>query len=82
VKWEALFQKLTDYKAQHGHCKVSYYDTEDLELARWVSLQRVTYHKGKMNEDRERRLRELGIVWFVRNGKKKPNDEFGRIVKD
>jgi hypothetical protein len=83
TKWEELFQKLADYKAQHGHCNVCYYDTGNLELGRWVSLQRVTYRRGMMDEDRARRLGEFGLVWFVGKGKKKKStDEVGLIVTD
>lgn len=69
AKWEALYEKLTEYKAQHGHCKVAYYDTKNLELARWVSLQRVTRNKGRMSENRELRLNELGFVWQGKKNK-------------
>lgn len=40
VDWEALFQRLSKYKGQHGHCSVPLQNEDDPELGIW----------GKRNE--------------------------------
>lgn len=65
AEWSEMCHKLLDYKEQYGHCLVSYNDETNKALARWVSHQRVTYGKGKMDPSREQILNEVGFVWHV-----------------
>jgi hypothetical protein len=52
-KWDETYVKLCTFKKLHGHCEVSYYDENNQTLAKWVSVQRVTFGKGCMNETRK-----------------------------
>ena len=71
VSWEEMFQNLEAYKEAHGDCNVPQdYAMEGVKfnLGIWVRRQRERYKEGKMDPERERRLRELGLKW-------KPFDE-------
>ena len=51
-----------EYKEAHGHCNVpAKYEVKDVKLGIWVRTQRERHKKGKMHQDQERRLRELGF---------------------
>jgi hypothetical protein len=36
---------------------------ENKQLGRWVGSQRSKYRKGKLSEDRIKRLEDIGFVW-------------------
>ena len=60
--WEEWFQLLAEFKDVNGHCNVpARYEAKGVKLGRWVDRQRRRYKEGKMDADRERRLRELGF---------------------
>ena len=61
--WEASFDELKQYKAEHGDCDVSAGWPENPKLGRWVNSQRRAYKSGKLENERIRRLEELGFVW-------------------
>lgn len=67
--WQAMFAKLQDFVALHGHAKVPKGFTEDLELANWVRNQRLEYAnqlKGKntrMTTERVDLLNSVGFKW-------------------
>lgn len=57
-KWERNFQKLLDYKAEYGHCKVPY-NWPDKVLSVWIrSLKK---NKNKLKDDKIKRLNEIGF---------------------
>jgi hypothetical protein len=45
-KWNGMYSKLRKNKNLAGHCDVPYEDSENPELAKWVSLQHVINNKG------------------------------------
>ncbi|CAJ1935987.1 unnamed protein product [Cylindrotheca closterium] len=49
TQWRAQFQKLVQYKLEHGHCSVPHAYPEDPILARWVKRQRYQYKKFNDN---------------------------------
>ena len=60
--WEENFRLLAEYEEAHGHCNVPHgYEVEDAKLGNWVDWQRRRHKEGKMHQDQERRLRELGF---------------------
>ena len=63
--WDKMYEKLVDYKDRHGHCRVSFNDT-DRCLATWVSRQRSLFNKRKLGPNRVRRLDTIGFVWKIR----------------
>ena len=69
VSWEDMFKNLKAYKEAHGDCNVPQVcEVEGVNLGTWVHRQRERYKRGKMDPERERQLRELGL-------KRKPLDE-------
>jgi hypothetical protein len=72
--WYEKYKELFEYKEQHGHCNVSFNDEKNQPLAKWVSYQRCTYWKGKMDDTREQRLNNIGFVWRVNSSGKDGED--------
>jgi hypothetical protein len=66
--WEKMYSALVEYKKRHGDCDVPKRWSEDPKLGRWVVAQRGLKRKGRLSEDRIRRLDKLGFIW-----KKKPS---------
>jgi Fe2+ transport system protein FeoA len=65
--WENMFTLLRRYKEREGHCNVPSKHQEDgLNLGSWVYLQRKNKREGKLDEYLERRLDDLGLVWYIR----------------
>jgi hypothetical protein len=60
--WMDVYQKLKVFHKANGHCRVpkSY---EDNSLAVWVLNQRSIQRAGKMRQDREDLLNDLGFTW-------------------
>jgi hypothetical protein len=68
-KWNAMFQKLLEYKKQNNNTMVPQCYSEDQRLGRWVHYQRVEYWiyqqkgSGKITEERIARLNSIGFEW-------------------
>lgn len=82
------FQKLKDYKEQHGTCHVSRTvpDSELKPLARWVKTQRALYKSGKILEDRKERLESIDFVWDgtqleIKRKRRRKSDDGEKKVK-
>lgn len=61
--WDQMYEKLTKYKEENGHCLVPY-NYKDSSFGMWVSTQRRNYHKknwSKLNERRKKLLEEVGF---------------------
>jgi len=59
--WEEMLSELTKFKVKHGHCNVQMSDNP--LLFHWVIQQRTDRRQGIINEERIRRLDNLGFVW-------------------
>lgn len=62
AKWNEQFEKLKQYKKEHGHCRVPY-NYEDRSLANWVKTQRTQYKKEKLSDQNVKRLESLDFIW-------------------
>ena len=63
-KWEEMYLRLADFKAQHGHCSISKTPHGLLsDLGSWVDRQRRMFAKGTLEADRLERLNSLEIEW-------------------
>lgn len=67
--WERWFAELQQYRREHGDCKVPYECPRNRALGEWVHRQRNLRGRGKLSEDRVRRLEEMGFVWNVRDAR-------------
>lgn len=70
--WEAFFQRLDDWQAAHGHCRVPERWKDDPALAEWVREQRRLYHGRGLAPEKILRLDALGFEWRRRFA---PKDE-------
>ena len=64
AKWEAMFNELLLYKAEHGHTNVP--ANWPTYLGTWVVLQRrarKASSRGMLAPDRKIRLDEIGFIW-------------------
>jgi GNAT superfamily N-acetyltransferase len=60
--WEEMFEALSEYKRQHGDCKVPNRYRGNPKLNAWVNTQRLFKKKGRLSEARIRRLEQIGFV--------------------
>mmetsp|Transcript_31728 Transcript_31728/g.60573 ORF Transcript_31728/g.60573 Transcript_31728/m.60573 type:complete len:1010 (+) Transcript_31728:607-3636(+) len=69
VGWEHRFCQLQTFAQDHGHCQVPKGKNETCDvrkLATWVHDQRNVSKRGKLSEERIRRLDEIGFSWSTR----------------
>ncbi|QTJ71273.1 Helicase associated domain protein (plasmid) [Rhodococcus sp. ZPP] len=64
-QWEEGYRRLSDFVAQHGHCRVpKSYTIEGYRLGAWVNKQRTRRTAGTLAADREHRLQAVpGWTW-------------------
>ena len=64
---EHALRRLATYKSEHGDVNVpwAYATDEGFKLGIWVASQRAKKSKGKLPEEQEKQLEELGFVWSV-----------------
>jgi hypothetical protein len=68
ARWNVMFEKLKEYKAEHGDCLVPqrYNCTDGTPLGNWVANQRSkAATDSKINPQRRRALDSIGFVWQV-----------------
>jgi superfamily II DNA or RNA helicase len=66
AQWDEMFTRLIGYVKSKGHSRVphTYRDQDGFQLGQWVDVQRQFQKRGKLNEDRVRRLEGLpGWKW-------------------
>jgi superfamily II DNA or RNA helicase len=65
TEWKSRFEELLAYKRKHGHCNVPQKWKENPKLASWVGTQRLAWKKGKLSQERIKRLEEIGFQWEI-----------------
>jgi predicted metal-dependent RNase len=84
IKWNDMFNRLVQYKAEHGNCLVPQNYQADGRLGRWVHYQRVEFWmlkqrgSGKITQSRVDKLDSIGFEWDPQ--KSKWNSMFFRLV--
>mmetsp|Transcript_4133 Transcript_4133/g.5951 ORF Transcript_4133/g.5951 Transcript_4133/m.5951 type:complete len:276 (-) Transcript_4133:306-1133(-) len=73
--WDALFQRLVQYKMAHGDCIVPQRYKEEPKLGKWVMHQRNLKKTGRLHPDREQRLDDIGFTWSLLNSNDRPSWE-------
>lgn len=61
-QWEDKYKALLRFVAENGHCKPPLTHTVD-NLGSWVDRQRTMNNKGKLPEQRKKKLDEVGFIW-------------------
>eukprot|EP00980_Cylindrotheca_fusiformis_P006910 scaffold1442_cov128-Cylindrotheca_fusiformis.AAC.31 len=85
-QWDAMFERLREYKDRYGNCLVPKRFTEDPKLGTWVETQRVQYkrlartqdesgqeiiHPNKrLTTERLQKLESIGFAWVAKYVKK------------
>ena len=67
--WNAMFQRLVQFKEEHGHVNVLT-TGEDKDLGVWLSAQRLTHRRNRLEKTRARKLRTLGVSFKNKNNTK------------
>jgi hypothetical protein len=62
-RWETMFEKLKEYNADHGDCRVPQGWKSDPSLADWVTAQRMANNRKQLSNERVERLNRLGFDW-------------------
>lgn len=64
TRWDEMYQKLVEFKNEHGHTNVPQGVPKYTELATWVRNQRAAKtHNRPIMAERAKRLDELGFTW-------------------
>lgn len=71
-KWEMYFNLAKNYYEENHHLNIpgSYIikvenGDKEIQLGKWLIVQRSEYKKGILSEDRQRKLESIGIKWEV-----------------
>ena len=85
LKWNEMFNRLIQYKAQHHNCLVPQNYEADSRLGRWVHYQRVEFWlyqqqgSGKITQARIDKLESLGFEWDPQRSQW--NSMFRRLIE-
>jgi len=70
-QWEDMYMLILQYEQREGHCDVPWKHKEGGQnLGHWLSSQRNDKKTCKLDDDRLRRLEEIGIEWNPPQGGK------------
>jgi hypothetical protein len=67
AKWWEYYDKLLNYRHNHGDTMVPSYFDQDPQLGNWVSRQRQRRNAKELQEDRVKALEEIDFSWDVLN---------------
>lgn len=79
VDWENMFRALEAYSKEHGDCQVPANWKKNVQLGRWVAMQRYRHKIGELSKVYVARLTQVGFVWSPAD--KVWNDMFQRLGK-
>jgi hypothetical protein len=65
-QWAVRYDELKVYKSENGHCNIPQRWKANPELGMWVHRQRKFYKKGKLAEDRVKKLNKLEFQWKLK----------------
>jgi len=63
ARWETMFEEIKKFKEREGHCNVPSIYSDNPELGRWVSNQRI--RRLKISKERAAKLDSIGFTWVV-----------------
>jgi hypothetical protein len=79
VNWEDMFRVLEAFKKERGHCHVPANWKLNLQLGRWVAMQRYRHKMGELQKSLVARLDQVGFVWAPAD--KVWSEMFQRLLK-
>lgn len=63
VDWDEMFRALEAFRKENGHCHVPANWRKNLQLGRWVAMQRYRHKIGELQQSYVTRLNKIGFVW-------------------
>jgi hypothetical protein len=63
--WDTRFEQLEEYKEANGDCKVPQRYSKNMELGRWVAIQRHKKKTSQLSDEREAKLKSIEFVWNI-----------------
>lgn len=63
TQWKEMYEELVNYKEKIGDCNVPHGYPKNPPLGLWVLSQRASYKKGRLAQDKIKKLEALGFVW-------------------
>ncbi len=61
--WRVMYDRLKEYHGRNGHADVPDRWGENLELSKWVQVQRARRKKGSIEDEEVQMLNDLGFTW-------------------
>jgi len=65
ASWWEFYEKLCDYKKEHGDTLVPVHSHSDKAVGAWVARQRRLHNIGQLQEDRVQALEDISFSWDV-----------------
>lgn len=62
-KWVQMYEKLTAFQKENGHCNVQRTYAPDPPLGYWVKAQRDNYSRTTLSDERIEKLQSIGFIW-------------------
>lgn len=63
LNWDEMYRALEAFRREHGHCNVCANWKKNIQLGRWVAMQRYRRKIGELPARCVERLDKLGFVW-------------------
>jgi len=79
VDWEMMFRALEAFRKENGHCHVPANWKKNIQLGRWVAMQRYRHKIGELEKPYVTRLDGIGFVWSPAD--KVWNELYQRLIK-
>ena len=68
-QWEENYKLAAEYYKDHGNLQIPRkFEINGKKLGVWISIQRVQYKKGMLNQEEIDRLNSIGMVWNTERG--------------
>lgn len=65
IAWTEMYERLVQYRARYGDCRVPTSNPSDPVLARWVATQRARRSRNALLPERVQKLDAIGFVWAI-----------------
>ena len=79
VDWDDMFRALEAFRKEHGHCHVPANWEKNIQLGRWVAMQRYRHKIGELQKGYATRLDKIGFIWAPAD--KVWSEMFQRLLK-
>ena len=79
VDWDDMFRALEAFRKENGHCHVPANWKKNVQLGRWVAMQRYRHKIGELQKQYVTRLDQIGFIWAPAD--KVWSEMFQRLLK-